>query len=505
MVFAIWARIIHMRRYYIFLLFVLLLAGCAQGSPVVSPPSQAQATEPPLAISPSPSQSQQATLPPDPTSTPIPPPVNTRYKLAAKFNFGLRDVAVDQSIVFTNNTGQVLNDLVMMVEPNNNPGVFRLSEFTWADGQAVRDFSLDANLLHINLPQPLEPRQQLQMHLVYELSLPEIPAPADDRRPVPFGYTDRQVNLVDWYPSIPPFIPGEGWLAHKPWYYGEHQVYPMADFDVTIQLVNPPQDLVLAASSPASQDGSMYSYTHINARNFVFSASPYYKVFNRQVSGVTILSYAFTFDTTPGKAALQYTAEALDLYNSMYALYPHDTLTVVEADFLDGMEYDGLYFLSRGFYNLYNGTPQGYLAAIAAHETAHQWFYARVGNDQALEPWLDEALCAYNEYVFYKVKYPAYLDWWWTYRVDYYDPAGKINLQLYDYTSYRAYRDAVYLNGVHFLDDLRQMVGDDSFYSFLRDYVTSFSNKIATGRDFFDLLSHHTSKNISPLLNKYFQ
>jgi hypothetical protein len=35
--------------------------------------------------------------------------------------------------------------------------------------------------------------------------------------------------------------------------------------------------------------------------------------------------------------------------------------------------------------------------------------------------------------------------------------------------------------------------------------VTSFSNKIATSRDFFDLLSHHTSKNISPLLNKYFQ
>ncbi len=488
-----------------FVLFILLLASCAQGTPAVSPSAEVQAKSPSPSATPTLSQARQATVPPEPTSTPLPPPVNTRYQLSVKYNFGLREAAVDQTVVFTNNTGQVLSDLVMMVEPNNNPGVFRLVEFTWAGGQAVRDFSLDANILHVTLPQPLAPQQALQMHLVFELNLPEIPPPTDDRRPVPFGYTERQENLVDWYPSIPPFVPGSGWLAHKPWYYGEHQVYPMADFEVAIQLIDPPQGLVLAASAPARQEGSTFSYTHNNARNFVFSASPYYKVFNRQVGEVTVLGYAFTFDTTPGTAALQYTAEALDLFNGLYGAYPHDTLTVVEADFLDGMEYDGLYFLSRGFYNLYGGTPQGYLAAIAAHETAHQWFYARVGNDQALEPWLDEALCAYNEYVFYQTKYPQYLEWWWTYRVDYYNPAGKINLPLYDFTSYRAYRDAVYLNGVHFLDDLRKLTGDNAFYSFLKDYVGQFSNKIATSQDFFTLLGKHTSADISPLLNKYFK
>ena len=32
---------------------------------------------------------------------------------------------------------------------------------------------------------------------------------------------------------------------------------------------------------------------------------------------------------------------------------------------------------------------------ITAHETAHQWFYSLVGNDQARDPWLDESLASW--------------------------------------------------------------------------------------------------------------
>jgi aminopeptidase N len=33
------------------------------------------------------------------------------------------------------------------------------------------------------------------------------------------------------------------------------------------------------------------------------------------------------------------------------------------------------------------------------HEVAHQWFYSLVGNDQGRDPWLDEGLASYVEYV----------------------------------------------------------------------------------------------------------
>jgi hypothetical protein len=39
-------------------------------------------------------------------------------------------------------------------------------------------------------------------------------------------------------------------------------------------------------------------------------------------------------------------------------------------------------------------TEPGDLPAV--HETAHQWWYALVGNDEYRHPWMDEALAQYT-------------------------------------------------------------------------------------------------------------
>jgi len=102
-------------------------------------------------------------------------------------------------------------------------------------------------------------------------------------------------------------------------------------------------------------------------------------------------------------------AKALPLYSRLWGSYPHPMFTGVQADFLDGMEYDGLYFLSTDYYNWHKDSQEDFLVALAAHETAHQWFSALVGNDQALQPWLDEALCTYSEVLYYENLYPQAL------------------------------------------------------------------------------------------------
>jgi aminopeptidase N len=287
----------------------------------------------------------------------------------------------------------------------------------------------------------------------------------------------------------------------------------VADFQVKLSLVQPIPDLVIAASAPAEQVGDVYLYHLPSARSFALSASTQYLVKSTVVNGVTVYSYSFPYDKTGGEQVLQDTAQALELYTKLLTPYPYTTLSAVEADFLDGMEYDGLYFLSRGFYNLYDGTPQGYLTFIAAHETAHQWWYGLVGNDQALEPWLDEAMCTYMEHIYYENAYPDYttssgqslVDWWWYYRVNFYDPTGWINESIYDYSLFRPYRDAVYLNGAKFLQDLRDLIGDEAFFAFLQDYATQEENRIATASVFFDILNDHTDKNLDDLMGEYFK
>jgi hypothetical protein len=345
------------------------------------------------------------------------------------------------------------------------------------------------------------------------LEFPVIPAPSELTRPVQYGYSERQTNIVDWYPYIPPYLPSKGWLVHSKWWFGENQVFSVADFQVKITLAEPVQDLVIAASAPTVQDGDSYTYHLEDARTFALSASTEYLVQTTTVGDVTINTYSFPYDEKAGQQVLHDTAKALELYSNLLVPYSHSTLGVVEADFLDGMEYDGLFFLSRGFYNLYDGTPQGYLTFIAVHETAHQWWYGLVGNDQALEPWLDEAMCTYMEHIFYENVYPDYttssgeslVDWWWYYRVNYYSPTGWVDGSIYDFNLFLPYRNAIYLNGAKFLQDLRSLVGDPTFFDFLKDYAIRNARGIATAVDFFEILRSHTSQNLDGLVNEYFQ
>jgi hypothetical protein len=354
---------------------------------------------------------------------------------------------------------------------------------------------------------PLQPNDFIRINIDYELMMPSLEQSAQTSTVI-LGYSLLAQNFVDWYPFIPPYSIANGWVTHPKGYYGEHLVYESADFDVSIKIRDQRNDLIIAASSKDDYDGEWHHYIHKAARNFVWSISDQYIVSSTTVGDTTVLSYAFPKDEEAGKAVLQTTADAIKLYSDLFAPYQRETVSAVEADFHDGMEYDGLYFLSKGFYNLYNGTPGEYLVSIAAHETAHQWWYALVGNDQAIEPWLDEAFCTYSERLFYEFVHPEALNWWWDYRVNYYQPRGWVDMTIYNpYTeqdAYRAYRDAVYLNGAVFLESLRQTIGDAVFFDFLKDYAATFAYQIVTTNDFFDLLYQHTDTDLKTLEKEFF-
>jgi hypothetical protein len=460
--------------------------------------------QPPTALPPTPTP----TLPPTTTSTAKPAlPRRTQYTLDVIFDYNNHQLQVDEEINYTNTSAETLSELVLMVDPLYYPGVFQLTRLEYENGKAVAEPRQESGWLRFPLDLPLYPGETIHLSLSYQLNLPS-PSPSPSIRPIPFGYTARQTNLVDWYPFIPPYQTGLGWLVHRAGYYGEHLVYESADFYVNLRFSTPQPNLVIAASSIPTQDSELLRFEHLDARNFAWSASPYYQAMTAQAGPVQVTSYAFSGQEIANQAVLDTTVQALNLYTRLFGPYPRKSLNVVEADFLDGMEYDGMYFLSKGFYNLYTGTPAEYLVAIAAHETAHQWFYALVGNDQALEPWLDEALCTYTEKLFYENLHPEALDWWWTYRINYYQPRGWVDSSIYnphgESEPYRAYRDAVYLNGAVFLDQLRQAIGDQAFFDFLRSYSEQKKHLLATRSDFFDILAEFSTVDLSSLISQYF-
>jgi hypothetical protein len=86
------------------------------------------------------------------------------------------------------------------------------------------------------------------------------------------------------------------------------------------------------------------------------------------------------------EAAADEAVLAIEHLARLYGAYPWPGFTVAYGPDIEseGIEYPTLVF---------EGADRNGL--ITAHETAHQWFYSLVGNDQARDPWLDEGFASW--------------------------------------------------------------------------------------------------------------
>ncbi|MBW7920410.1 MAG: M1 family metallopeptidase [Anaerolineales bacterium] len=489
--------------------FCLLLAAC---SPSPAPPI----TPPPVASSPVTPPPVTPTLDtPTPSSTPPPQNIRPQYALDVQFNYANKTAIVDETIVYVNNSADTLTSLVFGVEATCSQS-FTLNSVS-INQSPISDYVFDyqnvqayiRHRLEVPLPQPLPPNGQATVQINFGLILPVVGNFSDETSLCSqiYGYTAQQVNLVDWYPFIVPYVTGKGWVLHNPWYYGEHLTFEAADFDVRVEFTDGSNPVIAASGEEVASDGAASRRFRLEAgRNFALSFAPEYRVLTKTVGDVVIYSYYFPPYETAAAAVLNATAQSFEIYSQRFGSYIHKTLSVVQGDFNDGMEYSALYYHSKGIYNNYDGTLKNHLTAVSVHETAHQWWFEQVGNDQGFEPWLDEALATYSEIVYYETVQPdALKDWWWIYRFDPYKPLNQVDARIYEGEGQRPYWNKVYLNGAHFLQDLRARIRDEAFFAFLQDYLAQMRGKIATTDDFFRILREHTSADLSDLIAQYFQ
>ena len=473
------------------LILLLLVTSCAMPTPTPTVVPSAN----PVAITAVPSTS----TPTPPTQVPI--PARPTYTLDTTVDYDTHKIAVNEIIVYPNHSGVRLEGLVLAIAANLWQYCFYLDSIQ-VDGIPITDYTLNGHRLEIPLPTPLEADTVTTVTLGYKLFLPYMDQTHSLRARI-FGYSDVQMNLVNWYPFVVPFKDGE-WMIREPWSHGEYLVYPMADFEVNLKFVDTENMPVVAASGFAEPNGDSTCYTLTEGRAFAISASREFQVSQIKAGETTVYSYYLPIYQRAGEAAMVAGAQAIQVFSQKFGIYPHRTLSVVIADFKDSMEFSALFFHSRSFYDLYDGTPANYLTFVAVHETAHQWWFDQVANDQALEPWLDESLATYSESIYYEALHPDLLSWWWSYRIDFFEPNGYIDIPVYDGQNDDNYKHTVYFNGAHFLKGLRQRIGDESFQDFIQDYFTQNRGKVATGDDFFRILDEHTDVDYSDILREYF-
>lgn len=452
-----------------------------------------------------------ATNTPEPTVTeisqtyqlPEPPANRTRYELDLIFNYYSHFGSVTEKITYTNKSSQALAEIMLVVPPRNYQDSY--SQYSLG-GDLVDWHREDSIFTFVRLTRPLEPQETTVINISFRIYLPQYPGI--------YGYTNQQANLSDWYPFIPPYDETDGWLAYERvvdgynTIVGESIVNEFSDFEVSLTLVSHADLIEVAASAPAQGADGHYTYKLDHARAFTFSISDSYFEHEIEQDGVTIRSYVFMSEVEAGIAVTDIAAKAMKLYGELLYPYPRELISIVVGDFQQNMEMDGLIMISYGIFDFYDGkqeTDLDYnLFMLVPHELSHQWFYGFIGSNHAVEPWLDEALATYAELLYYERYHPESVDWWWRMRVYKMAPAGYVDSDITIQGGYEPYIGAVYLQGVLFLHEIRQTIGDGAFFESLKDYAYANTYNLATRDDFFEAFTRHTDQDLTSITAKYF-
>ena len=251
---------------------------------------------------------------------------------------------------------------------------------------------------------------------------------------------------------------------------GDPFVSECANFSLELTLPDDYQCAATSFPSETRQDGErqVMTFSAPAVRDFALVLSQQFQAVQAMEGNVLVSVYAP--DGNWARQALAFARAALRCYNELYGDYPYPSLTLTGSTLpYDGAEYPGLCLLSSSL----TGDE---LEKAAAHEVAHQWWYAGVGSDQVLYPWQDEALAEYSTLLYYESLYGAQsFDSLYAARIR---PAAEslalqgvgVSQSLDRFESGAVYDALVYRKGAAMLHDLRARLGNEAFVGALRKY-----------------------------------
>lgn len=415
------------------------------------------------------------------------------YNILIDLNVENKTANVKQTIVYANNTNSILKTLKFHLYPqffeegatenivpntkvnNAYPNGMSYSEFNIdrlqvnkEDKQIKYENDFDS-ILRVELSSSLMPDETVEIYLEYAFKLPNC-----NHR---FGYGENTINLANFYPIACIYENGDfnTSLYHS---NGDPFYSDMANYYVEINLNN--QYLAASTGSKINETTTenlkKITYNANMVRDFAMVISNKFNVVHSKYNH-TLIEYFYFNDTNPNQS-LQAGVDSIKTFSNLYGEYPYQNFSIVENDFVyGGMEYPNLVMISTSIEN-----HDDYINVIV-HETAHQWWYGMVGNDEFKYPWLDEALTEFSTLLFYdnnegynfnhKQMIDASQENYSLFISVYEDVLGSVDTSMRavnEYSTEPEYTYCTYVKGVLMYESLYQLIGEKDFISALKIY-----------------------------------
>jgi hypothetical protein len=509
------------RRRTFLMMFILLASGClpqVELAPTrTSPGELPEGTQAlPPAFTPTPS--------PAPTLTPAPTPDipsldqrlgllpayvgdvgalrdATQYWIEIDLSFDERtqEASIDghARILFTNPLDDRLDDIVLMLWPNNDQyAASMVAGPAVIQDEIVEGVSIDGSPgLYFGLPRSIGPGESVDLSLPFRLEIGMMSALSPKR----MGITENIVLAPTFYPLVPRFVNSEWQTADAP-PGGDTTNSDIAFYQLDVTW---PATYELVASGVelnkrVSTETKHATFISGPMRDVAIALGPFVMEVI-EVGEVALQAWVLPEHRDDIEIVLEAAAGQMTVLEELLGPYPYPELDLVDAPgAFGGIEYPGLVYLGT--------LGSNWVIEPTVHEVAHQWFYGLIGDDQIQEPWLDEAAATYAEALYYEATHgtgrgTSFLSDLRAIIRRHPDPELPIGLAVGEYQNEFEYAAFVYLKGALFFDALRNELDESGFSSFLQEYFETYRYRFANGEGFQKIAESTCSCELDPLFD----
>ncbi|MED2257026.1 M1 family metallopeptidase [Brevibacillus sp. FSL K6-0770] len=387
------------------------------------------------------------------------------------------------------------------------PGGIAISAVKVNGRQADVRYEGKTNTL-LRVPLPQLPPNKAKAETVVEMSF-RLQVPYNNGR---LSYHDHAMWLGNWLPILAVKDSG-GWRLDPYTAIGDPFYSEVANYHLRVhlpegyQLATTGLESVAVVTQTRPQRQSIYELDAWNVRDFAMVVmDDTYQAMSGKVGETVVRTWSQQGDDAAVVNSLHQTAmESLDYYGKQFGTYPYKEYDVVKTGgFFGGMEYPSLVFIEEEFFNTANSMG----AAVVAHETAHQWFYGIVGNDEVREAWLDESLTDYATMAFLQEKDAKRAQAYMRMRQGQSRAAEAYAKQGIDaetsvtaFPDWKSYNELVYGRSGVMWWTLRDAWGAERLNQLLRQYVSEHQYGLANGAAIKELVSAASGADATPFFD----
>ena len=504
---------------YIFIclvLFAVCFSACGS-----QPPASETAGPTAAAVTETAQPETEADQPPDPAEEPPPQeiPLYDEYNIELEIDPVTRIVTGFERIRFTNRTGAPLSEIVVRVWFNafneretRKPyfesfygKIFALGEdFGYMDILHVSaennelEFALEKTVLTVALDTPLEADHTIQLKIQFDAYIPKIA-----------HRTGANENAI-WCGMFLPVLAvyGEdGW--HTEPYYPAGDPFFLESANYTVEISTPVEYDVAGTGDKTEEimeDNLVTTFNARMVRDFAFALSPAFTEAEAVTeSGVNIHFYYYS-DGLDIEKIMDTALRSMAFMEEEVGFYPYKQLSIVETDMFvsGGMEFSMMVFMDSAYLR------RSRSFSSITHETAHQWFYNIVGNDQISEAWLDEGITKFLEDMFFcetEDELREKMEGDYVLLKGVHD--GIANEQriiasgIAGYGEWNDYYQIKYAKAKLMLYSLRHVMGAEHFSRLLAEYFKAFSFRVATGTDFIAMAEEIHGESLKTFFDQW--